>query len=170
MPNDTMTRTERYLAHFTKGYALAMLRYNTYVIGVDDLADSQPVEPAWWQSGDPFWPIHAWEEDSQHLLEQDCADFFMANQRYLLAYMKLMVDFGLEALADQFPNELSLQLGAMECAGQDFALTRNGHGAGFWSRPITDVLGAALTAAAKTYGGSQGWLSGDENEPQIQSA
>ena len=39
-----------------------------------------------------------------------------------------------------------------EAAGQDFWFTRNGHGAGFWDGDWAD--GAALTAAAKTFGSS----------------
>ena len=35
--------------------------------------------------------------------------------------------------------------------GQDFALTRNGHGAGFWDRGYGEV-GQALTDAARVYG------------------
>lgn len=38
-------------------------------------------------------------------------------------------------------------------AGHDYALTRNGHGAGFWDRGIGD-LGDLLTGAASAYGES----------------
>lgn len=36
-------------------------------------------------------------------------------------------------------------------AGHDFALTRNGHGAGYWDRGLGEV-GEQLTQAAKSYG------------------
>lgn len=36
-------------------------------------------------------------------------------------------------------------------AGHDFALTRNGHGAGFWDRGL-GIVGDALTAHAKPHG------------------
>ena len=36
-------------------------------------------------------------------------------------------------------------------AGHDFALTRNGHGAGFWDRGL-GLVGDALTSIAKPYG------------------
>lgn len=37
-------------------------------------------------------------------------------------------------------------------AGHDFALTRNGHGAGFWDGDLPEELGARLTAATETVG------------------
>lgn len=37
-------------------------------------------------------------------------------------------------------------------AGHDFALTRNGHGAGFWDGDLPDALGERLTEAAHTVG------------------
>lgn len=45
-----------------------------------------------------------------------------------------------------------------EQAGHDFALTRNGHGAGFWDRYYHGTLGEAgelLSAVARPYGESQ---------------
>jgi hypothetical protein len=44
------------------------------------------------------------------------------------------------------------EYGVLECAGHDFWLTRNGHGAGFWDRGLGE-LGEKLTKAAKTFGG-----------------
>lgn len=41
-------------------------------------------------------------------------------------------------------------------AGHDFALNRNGHGAGFWDRGL-GVLGDRLSAAAKVYGEVNIW-------------
>lgn len=45
-------------------------------------------------------------------------------------------------------------------AGHDFALTRNGHGVGFWDRGLGS-LGDELTTAADTYG-SQNLYVGDD--------
>ena len=39
-----------------------------------------------------------------------------------------------------------------EMAGHDFALTRNGHGAGFWDGDLPEELGARLTEASKIVG------------------
>ena len=45
-------------------------------------------------------------------------------------------------------------------AGHDFALTRNGHGAGFWDRG-RGALGDRLTDACKPYGGQDLWPDGN---------
>ena len=39
-----------------------------------------------------------------------------------------------------------------EMAGHDFALTRNGHGAGYWDGDLPDDLGDRLTEASKAAG------------------
>ena len=41
---------------------------------------------------------------------------------------------------------------AIERAGHDFWLTRNGHGAGFWDGDLPEELGERLTKAAKAFG------------------
>lgn len=46
--------------------------------------------------------------------------------------------------------------------GHDFALTRNGHGAGFWDRGLGD-LGERLSDAARVYG-SQGLSVSDDGK------
>ncbi len=46
-----------------------------------------------------------------------------------------------------------VELRGAENFGHDFALTRNGHGAGFWDRGL-GALGDRLTASAKPYGES----------------
>lgn len=48
------------------------------------------------------------------------------------------------------------ELDARQC-GHDFALTRNGHGAGFWDRGYGDV-GDRLTEACRPYG-EDNWFS-----------
>lgn len=45
-------------------------------------------------------------------------------------------------------------------AGHDFALTRNGHGAGFWDRGL-GLVGDALTSIAKPYGERNLYVSTD---------
>lgn len=42
-------------------------------------------------------------------------------------------------------------------AGHDFALTRNGHGVGFWDRGL-GIVGEALTKIAKPYGEAHLWV------------
>ena len=49
------------------------------------------------------------------------------------------------------------------CAGHDFWLTRNGHGAGFWDRGLPDAVGTALTDAAHAYG-SEDWYVDDPEQ------
>ena len=46
-------------------------------------------------------------------------------------------------------------------AGQDFLLTRNGHGAGFWDRGLGE-RGDRLTANAKPYGETNAYVGDDE--------
>ena len=61
-------------------------------------------------------------------MREDCTDFVEANAGDLAQY-----PFG------------------AECAGHDFWLPRNRHGAGFWDRGLGD-LGKRLTDAARVYG------------------
>jgi hypothetical protein len=50
---------------------------------------------------------------------------------------------------------------ASECAGHDFWLTRNGHGAGYWDRGL-GALGERLSDAARAYGEANApWDCGD---------
>lgn len=74
-------------------------------------------------------------------------------------------DFSPESLAElvadcrKFYNEFSeiWEVGGWDDgqAGHDFALTRNGHGAGFWAREFnkySDDIGAMMTTASHSYG------------------
>lgn len=45
-------------------------------------------------------------------------------------------------------------------AGHDFWLTRNGHGAGFWSRDLGEI-GDKLTEAAKAFGECRAYVGDD---------
>lgn len=51
-------------------------------------------------------------------------------------------------------------VGTMDQHGDDFWLTRNGHGAGFWDRGYGEV-GVHLTRAAKAFGSSDIYVGDD---------
>lgn len=51
-------------------------------------------------------------------------------------------------------------------AGHDFALTRNGHGAGYWDGDLPDHIGDALTAAAQDAGECWPYI-GDDGQVYI---
>jgi len=126
---------------FLQGYARAMIHANSreYASPQDD---GWPVDPSGWQdSHDETWALSAFTEPSRQMIQADC-DAFMAGQWGLLE--------GLDA--DQ--------------AGEDFALTRNGHGGGFWDRGLGDK-GRALTEAAHVYGESAAWMKADEHELRL---
>ena len=83
--------------------------------------------------GDPIDKNHTPEdinEDSRLRINADCASFCYANAHWI---------------GD-----------AIEQAGHDFWLTRNGHGAGFWDREAGvyphDYSGEAMTKAANAFG------------------
>lgn len=159
------TRTTRRLEHFAQGYAMAMLNFNTHVISIDDESNSEPVEAAWWQRpDDTLWAVHAFEQDSQGALLEDVVDFFQSNLRELMAYAAII-----RSRLPELVTEDESDQRAYSAAGQDFALTRNGHGTGFWDRGMPDVLAATLSGHSKVYGGSQAWLNADENEVQLQN-
>jgi hypothetical protein len=67
----------------------------------------------------------------------DCAAFFEAN-------LDDLIEACIEYPSSEWPG--------MEMAGHDFALTRNGHGVGFWDRGLPEALGDRLTAASKRAG------------------
>jgi hypothetical protein len=54
--------------------------------------------------------------------------------------------------AFQRDNTTDLETGTPECAGHDFWLTRNHHGAGFWDGNWDKQIGQRLTDAAHAYG------------------
>ena len=70
-------------------------------------------------------------------MRSDCLDFIRSNFDDLQEYCRLT------------RNE---QRSGEDHAGQDFWLTRNGHGAGFWDQGLGE-LGDRLSAAAKVYRG-----------------
>ena len=74
----------------------------------------------------------------------DCLDFFTANR----------ADLATAADCDGY---------SWAHAGHDFALTRNGHGAGYWDGDLPDELGDRLTKASKEAGEVWPYI-GDEGE------
>lgn len=77
----------------------------------------------------------------------DCLAFFVANHADLV-----------EAAGCYRGRE---EHGGMALAGHDFALTRNGHGAGFWDGDLPDALGDRLTEACKAAGQVEAFIGGD---------
>ena len=62
---------------------------------------------------------------------------------------------------ERYADERDCPMGqAMDHAGHDFALTRNGHGTGFWDRGM-GALGDRLSDASKAWG-SQDLYVGDD--------
>lgn len=80
-------------------------------------------------------------------LHADCREFIAANAADLLAYAE--------------HRSHAMEYDAFECAGHDFWLTRNSHGAGFWDRDL-GTLGERLTEASKGHGSINLYLGDDE--------
>lgn len=116
------------LDDFLTGYALAMAWANVFATDADgqmvDSIDAYAV-----RDPDDTWVIEADGYDPAPLDLTDAIDFYRWNLSHMFATGQ--TDFGQH--------------------GHDFALTRNGHGAGFWDRGYGDV-GHILTDAAKAYG------------------
>lgn len=85
-----------------------------------------------------------------------CLAFFEANR----------ADIDAAALAYDRSNSDGADTG-YDYAGHDFALTRNGHGAGYWDGDLPEELGARLTEAAKQVGECWPYL-GDDGTVYIQ--
>lgn len=108
---------------FLRGYVEAMLWANTFVSRPGETeAESEDVR--YWYTSPGQW----WQDTPVNL---DDAEGFWDR----FAYVILSLDYGERA----------------ELAGHDFALTRNGHGAGFWDRGLGEI-GRRLTEEAKAYG------------------
>jgi hypothetical protein len=101
----------------------------------EEIENGQPtgasVTPEDWQTPRDDWPLRAFDACGQASIRGDCEDFVTAN----------------------WPDLRTLD--PAQC-GHDFALTRNGHGAGFWDRGLGE-RGDSLTAASKPYGESSAW-------------
>lgn len=130
------TLPDEYVTAFIQGYAACMLWANTIVYNPETHEPTDDsVEPEWWQDGSDMWALDAFGADSQASIREDCESFISGNVEDLR----------------------NLDAGQ---AGHDFALTRNGHGAGFWDRGLGEV-GERLTAASKPYGSSTASMPSD---------
>jgi hypothetical protein len=137
-----------YLSAFTQGYALAMLWANTRA------EDDSDVDPnAWLDGNDSEWAVSAFDSLDQESIREDCAAFIRENW---LDLAQLPRSYGRADDGRPDPDAVAA------CAGHDFALTRNGHGAGFWDRGLGE-LGDRLTKAAHAYGASSAWCHADDD-------
>ena len=128
---------------FCRGYAEALLWANTYVGEEHDdycEADGGFVDYAYaYQSPGRWW-------ENIGIDYTDAIDFLAANFETL----------------SSIPHDDRLNTyGFWECMGHDFALTRNGHGAGFWDRGYGDI-GDTLTRVAHLYGTHNLYVDADD--------
>lgn len=98
-----------------------------------DERTGESVDAAYWWDGPGKW----WEDAPVPLVDAD--DFLAANYDALVSTGEL--DFSQH--------------------GHDFALTRNGHGAGFWDRGYGEA-GESLAAAARVYGSEEIYVTREE--------
>ena len=109
---------------------------------------------ALWSSNDESTPSGGEPMDANYSLDDiapetvqkayaDCFDFQNENAAKLAAAYLFYVENGNAAHPDAGSPEA--------CAGHDFCLTRNGHGAGFWDRGM-GAVGEALSDAARDCG------------------
>lgn len=122
---------------FTKGYIICALWSS------NDNSDDQ--------GGRALDENHDIDDISIETLKQmveDCTDFQKANKALLRKYCELRAKF------------TSPEYSPIECAGHDFWLTRNGHGAGFWDRG-NNIVFDKLTQAAKVYSGVDLYIGDD---------
>lgn len=103
------------------------------------------IECALWSSiddnGEPFddnYDIDDLGPDERDRIREECKAFIAAN-------------IGDLEDAGSFPVYNRDDSGPPGCAGHDFWLTRNHHGAGFWDRGLGDI-GERLTEMAHAYG------------------
>lgn len=130
------TRTSAALQYFTRGYITALLWSSM---------DTDPVT-----GEDVHLDDYVLSAESERACEAQCRRFFDANLTNLLRYVE--------------HKEFDPSQGtAWDYAGHDFALTRNGHGAGFWDRSeVPEDVRDALTKACEEAGPFEVYL-GDDN-------
>lgn len=100
------------------------------------------------EAGDPLDDSHSPDDIAPETLQQmreDCRDFFDGMQKDLQEYCEATD-------SEEWSGE--------SCAGHDYWLTRNGHGAGFWDRGL-GALGQRLSDAAKVYRGFDLYIGDD---------
>ena len=125
---------------FTDGYAVATLWANTQ--GACDCEDTDTC-PGHQYTGDHYAGLDGFTEDSQVKIREECAAFVLSNVADILAY-------GEARRFDPRDGDVWAH------AGHDFALSRNGHGTGFWDRGLGD-LGRRLNDAADAWGEVNPW-------------
>ena len=130
---------ERGREDFMRGYVEAMLWANTFIERPGEEGEFDNVI-YWFQC-----PGRWWEDTPVDLT--DAAAFWEA-----FGYVLLSLDFGKRS--ENWPSA--------ELAGHDFALTRNGHGVGFWDRGLGE-MGDMLTEECKPYGEHRVIIDVDEN-------
>lgn len=132
-------RTPREL--FREGYAEGMLWVNC-------TADDELPEPDRWgntstprDTGVDHIAAHIAADPPAAILDRlrEDADDFLSNP---------------EAVANVAEAVAGTDGYGWDSAGHDFALTRNGHGAGFWDRGLPGETGDRLTELAESYGSS----------------
>lgn len=124
-----ITRWEQY--EIIEGYISAMLWANTYGF------EPEPDQPGGsLESVDAFYGEHGeLSDEARTTLEQDVFDFLTPQVVRLMTGVFQRASEGY----------------TLSSFGHDFALTRNGHGAGFWDRGL-GMVGEALTQISKPYG------------------
>ena len=131
--------TDFYL--FLQGYREAMLWANTLEYGGDGVADDELGPSLDAHVSDPEIDPETWTQ-----AESDCRGF-----------LESIVSDGILPLAGDgsilwpYVGHRAAEWSGADLAGHDFALTRNGHGAGFWARGLGEV-GETLSDMAHAYG------------------
>ena len=133
--------TESQIQLFIRGYLTAALWSST------DTLPSSRDEDGEGEGETVNLDNYDWAPGEAEKLHEECRDFINYATADLLLY------------ADQYAPAQGYDV--WECAGHDFWLTRNGHGAGFWDRGL-DELGTRLTEACKTFGTIDLYLGDDE--------
>jgi len=128
-----MTLTENQQKEFLRGYITCAL---------------------WSSTGDDNQPLDSTHDESDlagetlQAMKDTCTKFISENEKDLDEYSQ----------SRAIPRDA--QFSESDCAGHDFWLTRNGHGAGFWDRGLGE-LGDRLSAASEAFGESNLYAGDD---------
>ena len=136
---------ERGREDFMRGYVEATLWANTF-IKRPGKEDCETDDVRYWYQGPGRW----WEDTPVGL--EDAGIFWDEH-----CYVIMALDYG------EYGCEY---WGRAVLAGHDFALTRNGHGTGFWDRGLGE-MGDMLSNECKPYGLHSVTLEVDENDDVI---
>lgn len=116
---------------------------------LDELTDKYLEEALWSTSNDggdanltEDFSLEDFDPDARRQAAEDVEGFFEANAELIARAKELVPSYSDKQVAE------------------DFWLTRNGHGAGFWDRGLGDV-GDQLTAMAKPYGSVDLYVGAD---------